>query len=124
MIAEFAMRDARRPVRILARPRKLLATMDWLTVRYNSYYQQPADLERYFEENPTDLLILHSRPPTLEYPHERLLETAIHDNPEHWKLIASVTGHDIYQFTNARQTGEPGITPLFRSRVNGRFDAH
>lgn len=122
VIAEFAMCDSRRPVRILARPRKLLATMDWLANNYKSDYDRPADLERYFVENPPDLVIVHPRPPDLEFPHERLLETTIRENPDSWKLLVSISGHDVYQFAGARNAGDDGITPLFRSRVNGRFD--
>jgi Dolichyl-phosphate-mannose-protein mannosyltransferase len=122
MIAEFAMRDANRPVRILARPNKLLAHMDWLGNHYKSDYERPADLERYFEENPPDLLILHSRLASSEFPHERLLETTIRQYPNSWRLSASSTGYEVYQFAGSRNAGEASITPLYRNRITGRFE--
>jgi hypothetical protein len=119
VIAEFAMMDTKRPVRILARPNKLLAHMDWLGNHYKSYYDQPADLERFFEENPPDLLILHSRFGWTQLPHEQLLRTIIRQYPESWRLIQSFTEYDVYQFAGARNAGDASITPLFRSRMLG-----
>ena len=122
MIAEFAMLDTNRPVRILARPNKLLAHMDWLGNHYKSNYEQPVDLEKYFEENPPDLLILHSRLASTEYPHERLLETTIRQYANSWRLIARSDGYDVYQFAGSRNAGDASITPLFRNRITGRFE--
>ena len=123
MIAEFALRDAKRPVRILARPNKLLAKMDWAANHYKSDYEQPADLEHYFKENAPDLLILHERPPQLQFSHERLLEATVHQYPDCWRLLLSTSGHEVYQFTGPHKDGDSVITPLFRSRVNARFEA-
>ena len=122
MIAEFAMLDTRRPERILARPNKLLASMDWLSNNYKSDYKQPSDIEHYFDENPPDLLILHSRAPAQQYPHERMLESAVHENPKCWTLVASISGYDIYRFAAGRNAGDAAITPLYRSRLIGRYD--
>ena len=122
MIAEFAMHDANRPVRILARPNKLLAHMDWQADHYKSRYERPADLERYFEENPPDLVILHSRPASIAFPHERLLETTIREYPNSWQLLANSSGYAVYQFAGSRHAGEAVITPLYRSRITGRFE--
>jgi hypothetical protein len=123
MIAEFVMRDAHRPVRILARPNKLLAHMDWLGNHYQSHYAHPVDLERYFEENPPDLVIIHSRRfSSSELPHERLLETTIRQYPNSWRLLVSSAGYDVYQFAGSRNAGDASVTPLFRSRTIGRFE--
>jgi hypothetical protein len=122
MIAEFSMRDASRPARILARPNKLLAHMDWLGNDYKSYYERPGDLERYFEENPPDFLILHARIASSEFPHERLLETTVRQYPYAWRLLASSSGFEVYQFVRSRNSENAGITPLFRSRIIGRFE--
>jgi hypothetical protein len=119
MIAEFAMRDAERPVRILARTNKLLAHMDWLGNQYRSYYQRPSDLEQFFLENPPDLVILHPRSQAAgQLPHERLLETAIHDYPACWKMLESTAGYDIYEFT-CSSNARGAITSLFRRRMTG-----
>jgi hypothetical protein len=123
MIAEFAMADNKRPVRVIARPNKLLATMDWNANHYVSDYERPEDLEHYFEENPPDLLILHPRPAAQQFPHERLLETTVLQNPACWKLVIRACGHDVYQFTGPRKTGDPSITPVFRRRIGKRFEA-
>lgn len=122
MIAEFAMQDPRRPVRILARPNKLIAAMDWNANYYVSDYERPEDLEHYFEENPPDLVILHPRQAKLQFPHERLLETTVQQNPACWKLVIQTCGHDVYQFTGPRKTGDRGMTPGFRHRIGGRFE--
>ena len=121
-IAEFAMRDARRPMRILARTNKLIAKMDWLGNDYTSYYQRPADIEQFFVENPPDLLIVHPGVTgPRQFPHEGLLEATIQEYASSWKLLESVNGYDVYQFAGAG--GARGvITPLFRSRMTGRFD--
>jgi hypothetical protein len=84
------MRDANRPVRILARPNKLLAHMDWLGNHYTSNYEQPIDIERYFEENPPDLLILHSRLASSQLPHEKLLETTVQQYPKSWAALGKL----------------------------------
>lgn len=122
MIAEFAMLDARRPERILARPNKLLASMDWLSNNYKPEYKKPSDIETYFDENPPDLLILHHRDPAQQYPHERMLETAVHENPKCWDLVASISGYDIYRFVHGRNAGDAALTPLYRRRLLGRYD--
>jgi Dolichyl-phosphate-mannose-protein mannosyltransferase len=122
MIAEFAMRDTKRPVRILARTNKLLAQMDWLGSYYRSNYQQPSDLEQFFVENAPDLVILHPRSSGAgQFPHERLLEATIHDYPACWELLESTAGYDIYKFAGSSDT-RGAITALFRSRMIGRFE--
>ena len=122
MIAEFAMQDSKRPIRILARPNKLLAAMDWNGNDYVSDYQRPEDLQRYFEENPPDLVILHPRPAKLQFPHERLLETTVRQNSACWKLAIQTCGHDVYQFIGTRKPGDRGMTPGFRHRIGRRFE--
>jgi len=121
-IAEFAMRDTRRPWRVLARPNKILADMDWVAVHYKSHYQNTGDLEHYFQENPPDLVILHPHAPALEHPHEQLLQATIHQYPDLWKLVLSESGHEVYRFCGPRTTAPGGITPLFRSRMRARFE--
>jgi hypothetical protein len=122
MIAEFAMLDPNRPARILARPNKLLAHMDWLGNHYTSNFERPADLEEYFVENPPDLLILHSRSGSRKFPHEQLLETTIRQYPNSWQLFASTAEHHVYHFAGSHNAGEAGITPLYRNRITGRFE--
>jgi hypothetical protein len=120
MIAEFAMRDAKRPMRVLARTNKILASMDWGGGTYKSNYQQPGELEKFFEQNAPDLVILHVRSAGDQFQHERLLTKTIAAYPACWKLLEGTAGYSIYEFECQSDT-RGTITEPFRSRLLDRF---
>ena len=119
MIAEFALRDPAREERILARPNKVLSTSDWNGLAYRFYYSTPSQAEKYFEQNPIDLVIVRKFPQGVVPPPERLVAEVVKQFPERWNAVAQFPsetgGYEVFQFVSPAVWNRP--TPLFIQRM-------
>jgi hypothetical protein len=90
LIAEIAMRDPSRSERILVRPNKIFAEMDWMGTRYRPLFETSAQLREFFDGNPVDLAILPKVFTGTLLLHEQSLLETIKGEPGNWKPIAEL----------------------------------
>jgi Dolichyl-phosphate-mannose-protein mannosyltransferase len=102
-IAEFAMHDARRPVRLLVRPLKLLAQVDWSASSYRELYQTPAELVALFDRFPVRYLVVPAKLDSHCFPHDQLLKETLESHAERWRRLHA-----------------PGDSWLVYERIDGR----
>jgi hypothetical protein len=119
MIAQIASIDPARGSRILARPNKLFANIDWNSSHYEAFYRTPGDMEAFFETNPIDLMILHYPLRPGAWPHERDLQALVNQYPDRWRLVgefpAASGSYRIYQFSQPAVWNR--LSPLFVRRM-------
>jgi hypothetical protein len=119
LIADVAVLDRSRGVRILARPNKLFASIDWNSSGYKTWCHTTKDVEAFFEASPIDLLVLHVPLRANAWPHERLLAEMVNQFPNRWRRVgifpARSGSYEIFQFAKSASWGE--LSPLYRHRM-------
>jgi hypothetical protein len=113
-IAEFAMRDQRRPERYLLRPRKLLVETNWHSGKYRLRYATTGELEALFNRMPVQYVIVASE---AKEPHEDLLARTMRENPQRWIRIYAGKW-EVYE-DQARPTVPPAAVRAELEQVMG-----
>jgi hypothetical protein len=103
-IAEFAMHDRRRPARLLVRPLKLLARVDWNAGSYQQLFHTPDELVNLFDRFPLQYTIVPAGPCRNCFPQDELLRQTLRMHSERWTRV-SAPGNDwvIYQRTDGEE---------------------
>ena len=121
-IAEFAMRDQRRPARLLARPLKLLATVDWTLHSYHPRFQTTADLVALFDSFPLRYTVVPAELSGRCYPHDRLLKEMLRLHPERWTAVAAPPGPwQVYERTDGRSLLPAEMEAFARKILSARL---
>ena len=103
LIAEFAVREQDNHDRILVRPNKLFARINWTNTRYEPRFRTVAEVGDVLDQSPIRVVVL-ARNVKDRRPHDQLLETALLAKPSDWKLQSTVNEYDLY----VRNTNFPG----------------
>jgi len=122
-IAEFAMRDKQRPARLLVRPLKLLATVDWNLASYRPRFHTCADLVALFDSFPVRYIVV---PTELHGPgcylHDQLLKEMLRLHPERWTLMAAWSGPwQVYERTDGRTLPPAEMEAAARKNLSTRL---
>ena len=123
-IAEVAQREPR-PLRILLRATKLLASSTWNVLDYKLRYKTPDEVMAALESIPVRVIVLDSRPGGA-YPHHELLVRALRQYAADWELIYSGVGCaeslEIYVLKKNVE-GAPGRIQIdLRDKINRVLD--
>jgi len=76
LVSEIAMRQPQ-PSSVIIRGTKALASMEWNTANYRSFYSSPAEIVRYLEGEKVQLVVIDSFAPQVHFPHNDLLRRTI-----------------------------------------------
>jgi hypothetical protein len=120
MIAELAMLDPHRPQRLLCRPNKIFAQVDWLHIHYQSHITSKEDVLAVFDRIPVDLTILPKESPQSMLPHERLLLETVQGAPERWVRIELPGNYDIYRDVKPKHVSEAAMLGELRDALLSR----
>ena len=77
------------PQEIILRATKTLAQVDWSGDHYQSVLTRPAELLDYLESRHISALVCDTYRPVISYPHQRLIDRAIRENPGRFQLAGS-----------------------------------
>jgi hypothetical protein len=121
-IAEFAMHDAHRPVRVLVRPLKLLASVDWSSNSYQALFRTPADLVALFDRFPVRFLIVPVKLDRGCFPHDALLKETCDSHPERWRRLASPgDSWAVYERADSRRLPPAEMEAFARQVLSSRL---
>jgi hypothetical protein len=121
-IAQFAMRDRKRPGRLVVRPTKLLASETWSGASYRSTYRSADEVEALLDRFPLRYVILTSAPVTPEYAHDPLLRAAVEKHPERWTRVNMPSASWVlYERNDGRTLPDSEMEKLAREALLNRL---
>lgn len=98
LISEVAMRQPQ-PSGVILRGTKSLASMEWNTAHYQSFYSTPSEILHYLEDKKIQFVVMDSFAPQVHFPHNELLRKTIQQS-KRFRLLAA------FPDRNSKPTGE------------------
>ena len=108
LVSEVAMRKPQ-PSDVIIRGTKSLASMEWNTAHYRSFYSNPAEIVHYLEDEKVQLIVMDSFAPQVHFPHNDLLKETI-QRCNRFQLLAAFSSRDpkskgkvyVYEFKSSK----------------------
>jgi 4-amino-4-deoxy-L-arabinose transferase-like glycosyltransferase len=128
LISEIAMHE-KRPGHIVLRASKVLANSDWLGKGYKLLYSTPAEMMKYLEAVPVDVVVIDSTPRSVTVRHHALLQETLLAYPDRWEPLGAyprikdgVEYSDAFRLYRLRghETKGPAQIVVDMSRMLGR----
>lgn len=86
-VAEFAMRDARRPRHYVLRAIKAMARSDFSGRRYEQTITSVPELRAQLDSVPVRVIVIDTAPGGFRFGHHPLLRRMVESAPEHWEPV-------------------------------------
>jgi hypothetical protein len=120
VIAEFAVREQGDLDRILVRPNKLFARINWTNTRYEPRFKTVEEVHQVLEQSPISVVILPQNTKD-QRPHDQLIHNALVSKSGEWSSQSTVNGYGFYVrrggFSGDRKTMEQCLRKLLPAPI-------